>query len=108
MDPDRWQRVEQLFHEARGLPASEQRSFAERNSGDDPEILAEVLSLLEHQSPGFLEGSEHLDEIALPAANEQPPERVGPYRIQRVLGEGGMGVVYLAEQESPVRREVSS
>jgi serine/threonine-protein kinase len=36
-----------------------------------------------------------------------PPPRVGPYRIVRPLGRGGMGVVYLAEQTEPVRREVA-
>ena len=35
------------------------------------------------------------------------PSRIGPYRIVRQLGRGGMGVVYLAEQTEPVRREVA-
>src|SRR6266850_637243 len=35
------------------------------------------------------------------------PRRIGPYRILRLLGQGGMGVVYLAEQTEPVRREVA-
>ena len=41
------------------------------------------------------------------AETEVRPERIGPYKILDVLGEGGMGTVYLAEQKEPVRRRVA-
>jgi serine/threonine protein kinase len=39
--------------------------------------------------------------------SERPGARIGPYKLLQVIGEGGFGVVYLAEQEEPVRRRVA-
>ena len=44
---------------------------------------------------------------ARPGATEGPGTRIGPYKLLQKIGEGGMGVVYMAEQERPVRRRVA-
>jgi hypothetical protein len=38
---------------------------------------------------------------------EGPGTRIGPYKLLRTVGEGGMGIVYMAEQEQPIRRRVA-
>ena len=68
--------------------------------------------------PRCLAAEEYSELPATPVASEGPtvacapsknqvPERIGPYRLLQRLGEGGMGVVYLAEQEEPIRRQVA-
>src|SRR5579862_5350250 len=46
-------------------------------------------------------------EAAAPALPRKPHERIGHYKILQQIGEGGCGVVYLAEQQQPVRRQVA-
>jgi serine/threonine protein kinase len=84
---DRWQRVGALFDRALATPPPERQSMV-RASAEPSDIQDEVLALLQSHddSHGFLEPPALLAEGA----------EIGAYRIERIIGRGGMGVVYLA------------
>jgi eukaryotic-like serine/threonine-protein kinase len=96
----RFQRAAETFEAVRHLDAVERERMLAERCGDDAELLVEVRSLLAfHDKP-----SETLDTAVLRTG---VGATIGRYRIADVLGEGGMGTVYLAVQEEPVSREVA-
>jgi len=99
MDSSRWQRVQTVFHEAADLPQDDWCSFLRSTCGSDKELADEVLAMLRHDVASSLLDREATETAAAVLASPDLflAREFGLYRTVRLLGEGGMGVVYLAE-----------
>ena len=106
------QREVAAFEAALQLPPERREAYLDQACGDDLDLRRRVGSLLKaHQSetdliepPAATLGSSFPREL-LPT--EKPGDRIGRYKLLQQIGEGGCGVVYMAEQEEPIRRRVA-
>jgi tetratricopeptide (TPR) repeat protein len=104
-------RVEAIFTEAvTKSDAAARAQFLREACGDDTELRARVDALVAaHEGAGsFLKlPDENPTTLPFPPLSEGPGSRIGRFKLLEQIGEGGFGVVFMAEQEEPVRRRVA-
>ncbi|MCI0533642.1 MAG: protein kinase [Verrucomicrobiales bacterium] len=106
-------REEMVFEAALQLPAAQRGEYLDQTCAHDPELRRRVEGLLgafERATgllgePAALESAKSL--VSSHSVTEQVGDKIGRYKLLQQIGEGGCGVVYMAEQEEPVRRKVA-
>src|SRR6185312_11323018 len=104
----------EIFEAALKLSAEQRAEYLQETCGNDAALRGRIEGLLKayQDAGGFMEepAASAGKTIVLslsPSSDEKPGDKIGRYKLLQQIGEGGCGVVYMAEQEEPVRRRVA-
>lgn len=107
MTPELWQRIKEILQMALEKSPEERSAFIEEAAGGDLILAGEARSFLDHATVGSFLEDPPLEMLAQALGEPVEGSCIGPYRIVRKIEAGGMGEVYEAEQEVPLRRRVA-
>ena len=115
MTGTRWERIKDTFNAALAVPMAERGALVERLCAGDAELRREVESLLSARTLSIVRTAGAAAAVAAmsttgpsdPYAQSRVGTMIGRYKLLQIIGEGGFGTVYMAEQTEPVRRRVA-
>ena len=101
--PNPHEREVAVFEAALNLPPDQRQAYLEQTCAGDRDLLQRILALLKVNESQ----ADFLSPTTSIPLSEKTGDRIGPYKLLQQIGEGGCGVVYMAEQDQPIRRRVA-
>jgi len=107
MKPERWQQLEALYDAAAELAPAERERFLDKECRGDEALRRELAAMFQDEGNGITGLVEHAAAAVVEDSGAWSGQRLGPYRLVRLIGQGGMGAVYEAAREDDFQKRVA-